>query len=167
MGEWGTKQFAFRGLLECGTCGAGVCGEDKYKKLSDGTVKRYVYYRCTKKIDRGCPEKYIGERELSIAILDHIETAGEKIDITKELRTKSHQYVAMALTLTEYYKAKVQFTHPLIEYARYVLKRGSEKEKEALAKGIRRRFLFKQGQVKLAEVSETKLDQPLLPVATT
>ncbi len=147
-GKWGLKQFAFRGLLECGTCGAGVTGEDKYKKIkSDGSIRRYVYYRCTKKKDAKCPEKYIGEPELTRAILEHIETSGKDIKISSALRASSERYTAMMKTMYEYHKVKTEFDAPLIEYARYVLGKGTEDEKRALAKGIVSKLVFKNGRV--------------------
>lgn len=151
-GKWGQKQFAFRGLLECGTCGAGVTGEDKFKRIkSDGSVRRYVYYRCTKKKDSSCPEKYIGEVELTKVILQHIEESGDDIKISSNLRALSERYTAMMKTMYEYHKTKATFDAPLIEYARYVLKRGTEDEKRALAKGIVQKLLFSEGSVSIKE----------------
>lgn len=150
-GTWGAKPFAFRGLLECGTCGAGVCGEDKFKKLKDGTIKRYIYYRCSKKKDAGCPEKYIGEEPLSIAILEYIEAEGSTIDITPELKREVDRYVAMLTTMKEYHGLAKTHVPSLTEYARYVLKRGTEKEKRNLGVGIKKKMLFQDGVVRISD----------------
>lgn len=147
---WGAKPFAFRGLLECGTCGAGVCGEDKFKKLKDGSVRRYIYYRCSKKKDYNCPEKYIGEEQLCIAILDYIEEQGANIDITPELKTKVDRYIAILETMKEYHGLAKSHTPSMTEYARYVFKRGSENEKRNLGLGIKKKMVFKQQRVSLS-----------------
>lgn len=152
-GKWGLKQFAFRGLLECGTCGAGVTGEDKYKKIkSDGSIRRYVYYRCTKKKDTNCPEKYVGEAELTRAILEHIEVSGKEIRISSQLRNQAERYTAMMKTMYQHHKVEVEFDTPLIEYARYVLGRGNEDEKRMLAMGIVSKLIFKDGRVSVKEL---------------
>ena len=42
-GIWGSKQFAFRGLLKCGRCGAEVTAQEKIKLLKKtGVHKRFV-----------------------------------------------------------------------------------------------------------------------------
>ena len=38
------KEFAFTKLMVCGKCGSGVTAEEKYKKLRDGTSRKYIYY---------------------------------------------------------------------------------------------------------------------------
>lgn len=148
-GEWGSKEFAFRGLLECGTCGAGVCGEDKFKKLKDGSTKRYIYYRCTKKKDYNCPEKYIGEQQLSIAILNFIEEKGQEIDITLELQKEVRRYALILETMKEYHGLSKAHAASLTEYARYVLKRGTESDKRKLGLGIKQRISFQGGKATL------------------
>jgi hypothetical protein len=39
-GIWGSKQFAFRGLLKCGRCGAEVTAQEKIKLLKNHFVSR-------------------------------------------------------------------------------------------------------------------------------
>jgi DNA invertase Pin-like site-specific DNA recombinase len=42
------KEFAFTKLMTCGLCGSGICADEKFKKLKDGSINRHVYYGCTK-----------------------------------------------------------------------------------------------------------------------
>ena len=58
------KEFAFTKLMVCGKCGSGVTAEEKYKKLRDGTSRKYIYYGCTRARDRQCKNKYIQEPAL-------------------------------------------------------------------------------------------------------
>ena len=53
-GVWGSKTFAFRGLLKCGRCTADITAQDKFKTLKNGDVKRFVYYNCTRRKDPNC-----------------------------------------------------------------------------------------------------------------
>ncbi|KKQ87526.1 MAG: hypothetical protein UT09_C0014G0008 [Parcubacteria group bacterium GW2011_GWF2_38_8] len=57
------RRFAFTGIMKCGNCGASITAEEKIKRQKNGNVHRYIYYRCTKRIDESCPEKTI---ELSV-----------------------------------------------------------------------------------------------------
>ena len=52
-------------LMSCGSCGMGITGEKKKKKLANGTIKHYVYYHCTKKSKtQKCIELGVREEEL-------------------------------------------------------------------------------------------------------
>lgn len=51
--------FAFTGLIKCGECGASITAEDKIKIQKNGNRHRYIYYRCTKRINPRCAQKPI------------------------------------------------------------------------------------------------------------
>jgi len=57
--------FAFTGLMCCGSCGASITAEEKYKKQKNGNVHHYVYYHCTRKINPDCVEKPINLKDLN------------------------------------------------------------------------------------------------------
>jgi len=59
------KQFAFTGLMKCGSCGCAITAEEKFKYQKNGNVHRYVYYRCTRKRDKDCPEKAVELKEFN------------------------------------------------------------------------------------------------------
>lgn len=56
--------FAFRGPILCGECGAFVTAESKVKRQKNGNVHSYTYYHCTKKKDPKCTQGAIKEEEL-------------------------------------------------------------------------------------------------------
>ncbi|MFC1622676.1 recombinase family protein, partial [Patescibacteria group bacterium] len=58
------KEFAFTKLMKCGHCGSGITADEKFKKLNDGSVRRYVYYGCTRSRDLNCKGGYLREEEL-------------------------------------------------------------------------------------------------------
>lgn len=60
--------FAFRGPITCGECGAMVTAETKIKRQKNGNVHTYVYYHCTKKKDPLCTQGSIEEKDLEIQI---------------------------------------------------------------------------------------------------
>ena len=74
--------FAFRGSLYCGECGAMITAEHKQKKQKNGIVRNYIYYHCTKRKDPKCSQKSIEEKKLKALI----EVELEKIDIPESLQ---------------------------------------------------------------------------------
>lgn len=65
-----TRTFAFTGLMRCGECNASITCEGKVKRQQNGNVHKYSYYRCTKKLDPKCTQKYVEEKLLEKQILE-------------------------------------------------------------------------------------------------
>ncbi len=86
--------FAFTGIMRCGECGAGITCEEKHKNLKNGTVNRYAYYHCTKRIKLDCSQKYIEEQKLEEqikSVLDSIEIPSEFNDwALRWLKSQNH-----------------------------------------------------------------------------
>ncbi len=59
-----THEFSFTGLMHCGECGAQITAEEKIKRQQNGNVHRYVYYHCTKRIDKNCSQGSIEVKDL-------------------------------------------------------------------------------------------------------
>ncbi len=73
--------FAFTGLMKCGTCGCSITAQAKVKRCKNGNVHHYVYYNCTKKkVDTNCPERCIELKDLTLDIKEKISeiTISEK-----------------------------------------------------------------------------------------
>ena len=58
------KEFAFTKMMFCGLCGSGISADEKFKKLKNGGVARYVYYGCTKARGVDCKCGYTEEKEV-------------------------------------------------------------------------------------------------------
>ena len=74
--------FAFRGPLFCGECGAMITAEHKQKKQKNGIIRNYIYYHCTKRKDPKCSQGSIEEKKLQ----ELIEKELNKIDIPGSLQ---------------------------------------------------------------------------------
>lgn len=144
-GKWGSKQFAFRGLLKCGRCGADITAQDKFKKLKTGEFNRYVYYNCTRRVDPNCQEKYINENDLCVLLQEFIETNHKKMLISDKLRAKVEKHYAVTKTLFDHYKVEAKLEDPFIEYSRFVLNNGTETERAILAAGLKIKIQIKNG----------------------
>lgn len=146
---WGTKQFAFKDILKCGSCGASITAEEKFKARVDGGLNRHVYYRCTKKANPQCPERSINEQELNDQLISFIAENSEGIKITDELARKvvSHTEIvedALSVRAVDY-----GTIDPLTEYSRYVLTIGSNAQRQKLIEGIKSTFMIRNRQVEV------------------
>jgi hypothetical protein len=146
-GVWGSKSFAFRGLLKCGRCGADITAQEKFKKLKNGSFNRHVYYNCTRRIDPHCPEKYINETDLLVLLQEFIETNYKKMRVSNKLLAKIERHYSTVRALLEHYGIDRRLDDPIIEYSRYVLARGTESEKSVLAEGITTKLQVKNSQL--------------------
>jgi DNA invertase Pin-like site-specific DNA recombinase len=138
---WGVKDFAFTRLMRCGACGAGVTAEEKHKVLKDGSIKRYVYYRCTHTKDIDCPEPSLREDrliELMLDILEDVTLEGGAIKKRIEEEFERHwKFMGAVLGQTEEKKL------PKIDkrkYAKYLLSEGTIEEKRELLACIKNKY---------------------------
>ena len=149
-GVWGSKHFAFRGLLQCG-CGSEVTAQEKIKLIKKtGSHKRFVYYNCTRKVDPACKEKYINEEVLCELLQPFIEKNLRKIHISEKLQAKIDKHYSVTQRILEQYGVEAAPSKPLLGYSRYVLKSGSEAEKTAFANGIKDKIVLKNGKLRIA-----------------
>ena len=149
-GIWGSKQFAFRGLLKCGRCGAEITAQEKIKIIKKtGGYKRFVYYNCTKKTNPNCSERYMNEDTLCELLLELIEKEPRKIHVTPKLQSKIERHHKVANSVFKQYGIEQTLNKPIIEYSRYVLREGNEVEKTAFANGITNKVLIKNGALRL------------------
>lgn len=146
-GIWGSKQFAFRGLLKCGRCGADITAQEKFKKLKSGEFNRHVYYNCTRRVDPNCKEKYVNEKDLCLLLQEFFEASHKKVHVTNKLQAKIEKHYGVIKTLFDHYKVQAELESPLVEYSRYVLSNGTESEKAALAVGIESKLIIKDGSL--------------------
>ena len=136
--KWGEKNFTYKGLFKCASCGASIVGEDKYRKLTNGKTTYHVYYHCSRQINYNCTEPYIEEDILRRQIVKFVE----KLDI-KEL----HLSEQLKADLENFSKTKNEILVlnnifpedkeiDLAEYARYILRDGSITEKRNFIIGL-------------------------------
>lgn len=78
LGKKGTTRpkkysFPYRGVIQCGRCGAMITAEHKVKRNKNGNTHCYIYYHCTKRKDPDCPEKSVEEKNLEEQIKQFID----------------------------------------------------------------------------------------------
>ncbi len=129
--KWGSKEFAYKTVLKCGNCGANIVGEDKFKKLLNGSFSHHIYYHCSKTLDNGCGKHYITEEELEKKLISFIENLDiSKIEISKKLKASFGEYKKIASQVLIQQNIDIcENEIDLKSYARYIFKEGNSREK--------------------------------------
>ena len=156
-----SHEFAFTKLMKCGLCGSGVSAEEKYKKLKNGSINKYIYYGCTRARDRDCKGGYMREEEIisqMIKIVDKLDM--NEIGLKKQFEDEVKRYNNFQRTVlhmngkeSEVPKSQ-QFD--IRTYAKYILKEGTITEKRELLASLKSRLVFCNKKVTL-EKNETTL----------
>ncbi len=146
-----SKEFAFTKLMVCGLCGSGITAEEKFKKLKNGTVARYVYYGCTDSKRTYCKNPYIREEELISQLIQIIDTIdvneiGMRHKFDEEMK-RYDKFRKNVLGVTE--KLKNSERADIRVYARYVLREGSNEEKRELLSFLKGKLSVSEKRVEI------------------
>lgn len=135
---WGSKEFPFKHLFYCGSCGSRLTVEEHFKVLKNGSRKRHVYYRCTKSTkDPDCKERSITAQMITEQILAIVENSElDSITPTERLLKKIEEYKKVTSQLIKDYGIVTTEQQHFRNYASYVLKQGSLQEKDNFIRGI-------------------------------
>ncbi len=146
-----SKEFAFTRLITCGLCGSGICADEKFKKLKDGTVARYVYYGCSRSRDLTCKCGWIREEEILKQLLEIIdEISLDKIGTRKKIEKEMARYHGFRSGVLGI-KAKEEIKKELSvrNYAKYILKEGTILEKRELLTNLKSKLMLKNKALQL------------------
>lgn len=131
--------------MTCGLCGSGICADEKFKKLKDGSVNRHIYYGCTKAKDKDCKCGYINEVELieqfeKLLNQININEIGMRDRIKEEVqRIKRFQQSVLGI------KQEIQVSEVDVrDYAKFILKDGTIEEKRELLICFKSKILLKE-----------------------
>jgi len=144
------KEFAFTKLITCGHCGSGITAEEKYKKLKNGTIVRYIYYGCTRSKNLHCKGGYMREEELInqlIGILDKISV--NEIGMRHKLEEEITRFNKFRRIVMGTEKSLKPIKINLKTYAKYLLKEGSVIEKRELLSCLKSKLVIKERKLLL------------------
>lgn len=149
--KYESKEFAFTKLLKCGKCGSGITADEKFKKLKDGTVNKYIYYGCTRSRNINCKNGYLREEELILQLLNIIDRVNiDELGLRNRLRDEAER-VNKFQSIIGGKEQKVEVMDvDMKNYAKYILKEGSVFEKRELLSHLRDRLIIKEKVVVLA-----------------
>jgi hypothetical protein len=150
----GNREFAFTKMMVCGSCGSGISAQEKYKKLKDGTIAKYIYYGCTRNKDINCGEKYIEEKELIsqlTGIIDRIDLdhsgIKKKLEVEIERHKKFYSNIMGGKNEEEYSVKDVDIRN----YTKYLLRDGSIFDKRELLSLLKNNFCITNKTVVLQD----------------
>jgi len=131
--KWGSKEFPYKQFLKCYTCGSSIVGEEKFRKLKNGGIRRHVYYHCSRQVDYTCKELFVYESTIVEELIRLSATL--IIDNTK---------LEPGLTLAiQKYEKIASITNPRMgkdevnsSYIKYVLHEGTLFEKTRLIRNL-------------------------------
>ncbi len=144
------KEFAFTKMMSCGLCDSGICADEKFKKLKDGSVNRHVYYSCTKSKDKYCKCGYINEVEL----IEQFEKLLDRINISEigmrdKIKTEVERIKRFNQSVLNI-KQQIQIKDVDIrDYAKFILKDGSIEEKRELLTCFKSKIYLNQKTISL------------------
>ena len=145
-----SKEFAFIKLMTCGLCGSGITAEEKFKKLKNGSVNRHVYYVCCGSKDRNCKGSYINEEEL----IKQLESLMEKINIDEiaiegKIKSEIERFKKFQRVVLGNNDKMDIGNIDIRNYAKYILKEGTDIEKRELLKCLKSRLEIKNKMINL------------------
>jgi Recombinase/Recombinase zinc beta ribbon domain len=147
----GPNEFVFTKLMKCGLCGSGYTAEEKYKTLKKTrNIKRYVYYSCSQSRQFDCKSGYIEESKLIeqfINLVDRIDL--NEIGIRDKAKAEIERFKNFQKSLLGL-KTKIEVSDiDVRDYAKYVLREGSDAEKRELMERFKSRLLITTGVVEI------------------
>lgn len=139
----GTKEFDFNKIIKCGSCGSGITPEEKFKNISDGTRRRYVYYHCSQGKRVACKEPYIREEELINQLLSLIDNINvDEICVQEKLSREIARYQKFAEGVLHISNNPTAPKVDIRSYAKYVLKEGTREEKREVLACLRTQLVL-------------------------
>jgi hypothetical protein len=145
------KEFAFTRLMTCGLCGSGITAQEKFKNLADGTVKKYIYYGCTKIRDKDCKNGYLEEEGL----IKQLSGLMEKIDLDqsglrKKLQAEIERHKKFSVGILGGEKGDYSAKDiDIRNYAGYLLREGNLFEKRDLLICLKSKIALKEKRIVL------------------
>ncbi|MCL4378582.1 MAG: recombinase family protein, partial [Actinobacteria bacterium] len=133
------KDFALKSIFTCYSCDSSICGEERYRKLTNGRTRPHIYYHCTRGKNRNCKEGYITEKGLIKLIIEHINKLNDdQIIIPEKLKEGVTDYKKIVKDTLYFNTNKmdddIEVTNK--DYAKYILNQGSMTAKRELTKSL-------------------------------
>lgn len=143
-----SKEFAFTKLMTCGLCGSGITADEKFKKQKNGNIHRHVYYGCTKAKDKNCKCGYINEIDLIKQFEDLIHGIDiNEIEIKEKIKSEVERFKKFQQMLSGKTEKIVVKEIDLRNYAKYILREGSDIEKRELLGCLKSKILLQEKKI--------------------
>ena len=144
------KEFAFTRMMTCGICGSGITADEKFKKLKNGDVNRYIYYMCTKHNDSKCKNPIVREELLIEQLVNLMDTIKlDEIAMKEKIKEEMERIKRFQSSLLGK-KDKTETTDiDIRNYAKYILRDGKIEEKRELLSCLKSKLVLHHYNIRL------------------
>ena len=150
--KWGSKNILFRNTFKCASCGGGVTGEEHWRERLHGDPRRHVYYHCGKVRDPNCKEPFVSEEKVLSSLGKYINFMVTAHPQTLRLSNKTKVGLDIYNKIRE--EALIQQnvnpkgkTVSFAEYARHILRNGTNEEIKEIALSFGRQLYIHNKEV--------------------
>ncbi|MCX6716448.1 MAG: recombinase family protein, partial [Candidatus Taylorbacteria bacterium] len=147
------KEFAFTKLITCGLCGSGITASEKFKKISGGGVHQYIYYGCCRFQDKNCKSGYMREEDLIeqlSGLMDKVSL--DEIGMKEKIKAEIERHKRFQSGLLGIKENTVKVNEiDMRNYAKYLLREGTQWEKRELLTCLRSKIVMNNRQVRILE----------------
>lgn len=149
------KSFAFTGIMKCGLCGSGVSAQEKFKRLADGSIARYVYYGCNHSKGTACSNTYIREDFLIKQLINIIDLASpDQLEITDSFLEEAQKVSRFRDESIGIPPLPDNQDKEVKSYIKYLLSNGSQEEKQNVLRGLRNQLILRDKTVYLEGIND-------------
>lgn len=145
------KDFAYTNMIKCGLCGSGVCAEEKFKVLKDGSIARYVYYGCDRAKDFHCKLRYIREEELIKQLCDIVDQLSiDELGVRGQMDLdvdKMYRFYRDVMGNPGGFDNKELGDVNIKKYMKFLLKDGNIYEQRHVLLNLKSKLLLKDGRI--------------------
>jgi DNA invertase Pin-like site-specific DNA recombinase len=148
-----SKEFAFTKLMLCGSCGSGISADEKFKKLKNGGVRRYVYYMCAKSKDVNCKGCYTEEKLLIEEFRKLVDAIGiNEASIREKIAHEVKRIKRFQQSLLNQ-SSNIKIEEIDIQnYAKFILKEGEIEEKREILSCFNGKILLENNQLSIQTI---------------
>jgi DNA invertase Pin-like site-specific DNA recombinase len=147
------REFAFARLIACGLCGSSMCASEKFKQQKNGNVHRYIYYGCSRGLDKTCKAGYIKEEEILRQLIEIVDTLDmNELGIRHKFRDEVARYGKfrkMVLGKDKETADGLNNDADLRTYVKYLLSEGTILEKRDVLANLKSRLVFRDEKISL------------------
>ena len=141
--------------MKCGLCGSGITAQEKSKNISDGTIRWYAYYSCTKHNDMNCKNPYLREDALIQQLAEIIDQVDiDEIGTRKLIDAEVERYNKLRATMLGVKEKDHAKEMDVRRYAKYLLEEGTTEQRRELLEQLRGKILLEDKKIYLQPSEE-------------
>lgn len=144
--KWGAKDFPYKRLMTCYSCGSTIVGEERKKLYKNGTTGIFMYYHCSRQVDYDCKEPFGREQDIINGLIQHCnDLILDTSTLEPGLQAAIEKFSKMMKSTSASYSSKIAVGN----YIKYVVRDGSQFEKTRLIRNLNVKLALHERRVVL------------------